>query len=524
MAKKATTTRVMIAEKHVKEAAALAAAGTLASDEQQIFSDERTQGLRLLVQKNSASWVVKYKNWSKTIGFIYPDGNRPLKTATAARELVPIIKGLLDEDEAQVEPFLVAKYAGRDNKAAIAEMRPVATTWTLKQCAEETIRARTALDSDDKLKPASVEEIERTMRRPEMASIIDVPASLIKRGQVEAIRDAVLKSSGVSPSKKLISNIRTVLTYCCIYQSGLSGLDDGNMWWELLKSDKRVKARTRRPEVDGIAKTMLIAQEYLHKPLPGRTDGKRGVRPNVYAGLWWLTLTAQRTSAAISLRKIDFYPDPVDPEYYLAAWDEDVMKSGKTHVLPIPRRAYDHMKPLIEAASDEHGSQWAFPSERGSEENDIHINRTAVRQFLVRLDGRDETSMKAWKAAEATGKKHGVPKPVSLLALAGVAFWAPHDLRRSITAVCDEAGVPAGASAILAHEIKLSVGLGEDALTDAQRETWLANRMAKITKLAYGGGAHHKLKKEAMAAWTDAVLDAYEALQVPEAVEMQAAA
>jgi len=88
----------------------------------------------------------------------------------------------------------------------------------------------------------------------------------------------------------------------------------------------------------------------------------------------------------------------------------------------------------------------------------------------------------------------------------------------------DDTGIPGGASAVLAHEVKLSEHLGEDALTEAQREKWLANRVAKITKLAYGGGGYLKPKKNAMRVWTDAVLDAWEAIQAPHATEMKIAA
>ncbi|WP_370035932.1 hypothetical protein [Sinorhizobium fredii] len=184
-------------------------------------------------------------------------------------------------------------------------------------------------------------------------------------------------------------------------------------------------------------------------------------------------------------------------------------KNRKTHVLPIPMRAVEHMLPLIEAAQD-HGSVWAFPSERGSEENDICISRTAIRQFIVRLEGKDPM-MKGRDDAR------------NLLEEVGVSHWSPHDLRRSITVVMDDNGIPGGASAVLAHEVKLSEHLGEDALTDAQREEWAANRMAKITKLAYGGGTFLKLKKTAMTVWTNAVLDAWEAAQTAQEQFLEAA-
>lgn len=503
------TVRCLIAEKHIKEAAAMAAAGNLENGESHIYSDERTQGLRLIVQKNTASWAVKYKNKTIIIGWVYPEGRRPLKTATAAREMVPLIKGFLDEDPAQIEPFLVAKYAGRDNKAAIAEMRPVVTTWTLQQCADAMIEARTKATAQLPLRKASVEEINRTLRRPEMKDLVDTAAVLLKRGEVEKVRDKIEASSGISAAKKCVSNIRSILNYCCEYKSGESGLDHRDMWWELLKTDSKIVARTRTPTIPEIVKTLQLSAHYLDHPLPGRVDGKHGVRDNVYAGFWWLVLTAQRTSAGLALRKVDFYPDPRDPDYYLAAWDEGITKNKKTHVLPIPRRAVEHMLPLMEAAAD-HGSKWAFPSERGTGENDIHINRTAVRQFIVRLEGNDPLM-------------RGKEEVRNLLAEIGVAHWSPHDLRRSITAVMDDNGIPGGASAVLAHEIKLSEHLGEDALNEAQQEEWAANRMAKITKLAYGGGRFLKLKKSAMTIWTDAVLDAWEAVQAPQEAFLDAA-
>jgi integrase len=417
-----------------------------------------------------------------------------LKTASAARDLVAVVKAILDEDAEQLEPFLTARHNGRDNKAAREEMRPVVRTWTLQQCTDAMLEARTKSTASKPLRPASVEEIRRTLARPEMAKLINEPVATMKRGDLESARDKIEEASGISASKKLVSNVRTILSYCCEYKSGDSGLDHRDMWWELLKSDKKSNSRTRKPNLKGLVKTLALAERYLHEPLPGRTDGKKGVRANTYAGLWWLTLTVQRTEAGLSLRKVDFYEDPNDADFYLAAWDDDIMKSGKTHVLPIPRRAVELMRPLMAPAQARGYEQsvWAFPSEASSKDHDIHLGRTAIRQFLVRLDGRDSHAKdkfeEATEAARKSGSKCAVEAPRSLLQENGIAFWSPHDLRRTITDVMDEAGIPAGASAVLAHEIELTDHLGEAALNEAQREEWLANRMAKITKLAYGGG------------------------------------
>ncbi|MBY5873760.1 hypothetical protein [Rhizobium leguminosarum] len=505
------TERVQIGESHIKAAVKIAQSGEEPPGKIHIYSDTRTQGLRLVVQKNKASWVVKYREWSKVVGYAWPEDERPLKTASAARDLVPIVKGLLDEDPVQLEPFLVARHNGRDNKAAIAEMRPVLTTWTIRECFAHFIEARTAASAKKPIGTNYIEELNRTLRRPELSKVVDEPAALLKRGQLENIRDDVEQSSGVSPSLKALSNVKNVLTYCCTQQSGKSGLDHRDMWWNLVTSDKQVKARDRKPDISDIAKTLVLAAEYLHKPLPGRQDGKRGVRPNVFSAFTWLVLTCQRANAGLSLLRSDFYADERDDGWYLAAWDEGVMKAKKTHVLPIPPRVAQHLFPLLEAAKNP-DSKWAFASERGTSKKDIHVNRSAPLALVGRL------------AAKNAHIKGGKEAAVDLLTANGISYWTPHDIRRALTDVMDASGIPGGSSAVLAHEIKLSERLGLDVLSEAQRKEWQSQRVAKITSLAYGNPQHLDLKKRAMKAWSDAVLDALEVAQAPQAVELQAAA
>jgi hypothetical protein len=82
-----------------------------------------------------------------------------------------------------------------------------------------------------------------------------------------------------------------------------------------------------------------------------------------------------------------------------------------------------------------------------------------------------------------------------------------HDMRRTITEVLEDHGIPAGSSAILAHELKASERLTDASLSAENREELQKQAVAKITKLAYGGAQHLKIKREAMRIWTDAVLD-----------------
>lgn len=137
-------------------------------------------------------------------------------------------------------------------------------------------------------------------------------------------------------------------------------------------------------------------------------------------------------------------------------------------------------------------SRWLLPSERGKE--DIHIHRSSTLAVIQRLGARDTLTKKRETA-------------VDLLTANGIRWWPPHDLRRTITKVLVDAGIPGGASAILAHEIKQTDKL------DVADEDWQEQRIARITRLAYGGAQHIHLKRKAMTIWADNVLDAYDRLK-----------
>ncbi|MEY9198407.1 integrase [Sinorhizobium fredii] len=532
------TIRIKIVEDHVNHAVKLAEEG-MPSGDVLVYSDASTPGLQLRVQGKKAFWVLKYFKFTKTIAFAYPVDKRKMKAPTEARKLAAACKEILDDDPAMLEPFLIKRFGtSGDNKTAKREMRPEVTTWTLQQCCDAVIQERRADGAEFPIGEESVEEWRRTLRRPQMKDVVNKPVAKLSRGDFDSIRRDIEKEYGLSPSKKAISNVRTILSYCCAHFSKESGLDHRDQWWEMMKSGKKIKARKRRPGIDDIAKTLILAEKYLHEPLPGRQDGKRGVRENVFAALWWLVLTGQRTFAGLCLLRRDLFPDPHRPGWWLAGWGEDIMKMGIAHTIPVPPRVAEYLQPLIENARFT-GSEWAFPSDRGGE---IPVNRSSVLAVLERLGARDAYARQTKKRLEQQAKKEKEraklgdgtkkkrqrkQKPVDcldLLTAAGIKWWTPHDLRRSLTKVMDDEGIPGGASAILAHELKLSDNLNEDELSPDQKEEWQAQRMAKITKLAYGGGQHMQLKSRAMEAWTDAVLDAYERLSGKNVVQFKEAA
>lgn len=219
-------------------------------------------------------------------------------------------------------------------------------------------------------------------------------------------------------------------------------------------------------------------------------DHKYGIRDAVAAAFHWVCLTAQRQGAALAIRKIDYIPDPEHEGWYLAAWGEGIMKAGVAHVLPIPPRMVQHMAEKFERVTKD-DSQWMLPSERGKD--DIHVHRSSTLAVVKRLGARDTLQKRA--------------TAVDLLTANGIRWWTPHDIRRTITKVLDEAGIPGGASVVLAHDVTRTDKL--DVETDASRE----QRVARITRLAYGSPQHLQLKRKAMLIWSDAVLDEYDRIK-----------
>ncbi|ARQ56941.1 integrase family protein [Rhizobium sp. Kim5] len=505
------TTRVKIAKKpHIDEAERMAKAG-MPTGHVEIYADDATSGLQLRVQGKRAFWVLKYGPATKTLGYVFAEKapHRLITAVSEARELAAEAKKVLDDDPRKFESFLSTYYAiqERDPEQARKEARGQVNTWTLRQCIEYVIEDRTLPGAKEPLK--NPYEYQLTLKRPELQTLLDQPVATMERGDFDDARDALKKQYGKSAANKAISNIRGSLDYCMRLQSKASGLSHNDRWWKLIENAGSVGKRDRLPTVDDIVKIMIVLEDYLQKPLPGRKerDGKAGVRANVFAAAWWLVLTGQRTFAALHLQRHEFFPDKeAAPGWYIAAWPKTVMKATVDFALPIPPRVVQHMLPLIEAAKSEvnDGSVWAFPSGRkpkkGSEKKDITVSQSAVRQALQRLRGRDPL-MK-----NESGKiKDGA---VDFFAKLGVPWWSPHDLRKRLGKTLDKAGIPGGSSAVLAHKIKMPDLPGND----REREEWLEQHVEDVTAAAYHNPGHMHLKSKAILIWTNAILDRYEEL------------
>ncbi|MBB4064011.1 hypothetical protein [Gellertiella hungarica] len=507
------TERLVITEREIIRARKMAETGETPDGKVFIFTDTKFTGLGLRVQGKRASWVVKWKDVTVTIGYVHPVGDRTMTAPKTVRELAATVLSLMKEDGSKVKPFLDAHWSGQKKEDALKAVHKKADTWTLRECVEATIEGKTSAHAKAKITANTVKDYRGTFSRECFAKIMEKPAALITRGDIESVRDYVKKHIGTSPAIKIIAYTRAVLDYCAKNHAGQSGLDRVDPWWQFLNAPYAVQPRNRRPEVQDIVKTLILAEEYLTRPLPGRAVTKPGVNPGTLAGLWWLVLTCQRATAGMSLLAHDVVPDTQSEDFMVAAWAEDVMKAGQAHVLPIPIRAWQHINRFRDQGRHAGSQEWAFPSERKS---DVHATSSGVYRILSRLGARDalEQPPKGKKPPVRTERR-------DLLTEAGIPWWSPHDLRRSLTATLDEHGIPGGATVILAHDIHEKEALAVGA-TERERENFVKLRTARITKMAYGGSQYISLKKEAMRIWCDVILDEYER-QKAEKEQQQAA-
>ncbi|MDP9837689.1 integrase [Neorhizobium huautlense] len=467
------------------------------------ITDLKCTGLSLRLKGEKVAFFLRYKGISKTLGWAHEGEGWYIPSIKAARELADKVKRQIDfGGEPYAEEFLRQHHHVVENNLnlshddIIREMRPKSGTWTLQRCIEKTIEDKTDSKATKPWRDTTVSTLKSTFSKPEFADLLNMPAVNLKRADIERIRDVMLKKhASPSPAGKAVSNVSTILSHCQSVHGGQSGLERVDPWWKLLTVGRTVKPRTRNPGLEGLAKTLILTDIYTTKRLPGRMqakhDHKYGIRDGVAAAFHWVCLTAQRQGAALAIQRADYIPDPDNEGWYLAAWGEGIMKAGVAHVLPIPPRLVQHMADKFELVKRT-DSQWLLPSERGL--NDIHIHRSSTLAVVQRLGARDTLTRKRAMA-------------VDLLSANGIKWWTPHDLRRTITKVLDEAGIPGGASVVLAHEVRRTDKL--DVEGDDSRE----QRIARITRLAYGGAQHLQLKRKAMKIWADAVLDEYDILK-----------
>jgi hypothetical protein len=191
-----------------------------------------------------------------------------------------------------------------------------------------------------------------------------------------------------------------------------------------------------------------------------------------------VVLTAQRTGQVVATPAAALVPVAEDAGvpgqgWKSLAWFGADVKSRRPHVIPLPPSVPALLERILRDERDgrEVPSPWLFPSVRG----DGHVTQTSLNQLLYRLGGRGGRA--------------------DLLALYEIRPWTLHDVRRSLTTFLRDRRLGAAASAILDH-------------ADGRHDE--RDAVSAVTRLHYDRSQRIALKAEGLAAWVDAVLDAFE--------------
>lgn len=467
-----------------------------------IFADEKADGLILRVRKSGAAFAVKWNGKTQTLGPLSPSSeekSRPgeIGTISRARELAGQVRALL-RDGTDPSAFLTGKAVGKNDKAATASAEKATAIangfWTWERLIDEYTDGylgKPRLGKGNVIKQPSEKSV-RTARNsitiPEADFLKGKLLTEIEDGDFEQVRDVCARAGRKTASRAFVTNARAAMSFAKRKHKKLSGLGNAAPWWlgvEILE-ETAVASRTRMPTVEGLAKTLYIAEK--HRVVGGRLN-TRGTSEAVLCGLWWIALTAQRTGAGLALERAHILPwkDGLKG-WKVCLWSETVMKSRRYHALPIPSR----VALLLDRAmlSTRPDSRYVFAStavRKGAGDKPISIS--SPKNLLDRLRGRPANLGKR-------GEELRCDLP-DLMSAAGVAHFSPHDIRRAFATLCSDKSVRGDAiSAVLDHA---GIETGQKLI-----------RSAEITRLAYDYSHKLDLKAVAMDAWANALFEAVE--------------
>lgn len=474
--------------------------------------DTECPGLVLRITKRDANWLIRRRDTTLRIGpctevDLSAARHITFKTRDAAkrgRNLKTFVKTLAGIKTEGSESFYkdsrddAWKYADEiaDEKTDWGRRylrSEFELTWTWRNATDRFLEAKLP-----KLKKSYRTEYEHYLRLPEFDCVADRRLDQIEMADLELVRDRMFKIYAASTVHRAIEQAKAMLNWTWTYHSAAAGLSKcPAAWWDRWKVDYRSNVRTRRPLIEELARTMVLADEFRHL-----ADGEHETYSGTVCGLWMAVLLAQRTGALLMMRPDRlFAPEKALklPGWKIANWTFEEMKGGRDggrpHSLPVPPRALEVVERFRRQQSRK--SEWIFSAKRPED----RLTQSALNNLMYRLQGRVFDHRKKLKP-DRPGKPG--PKPAvygkirrDLFAEFGVKPWTLHDVRRSLTRFLDDARLGGAASAILGHK------LPQDKMPEEER-------MADVTEQHYNSSQRLALKAEGIKLWVDAILDACE--------------
>ncbi len=486
--------RVRLSPEHVRRGLVMVETGKVPGRGHEFVCDRRS-GLLLRVTPTAAVFYLKLENTTLRIGSAdnlsldqardqAAEAKVSAKRGKAPRAYLNAFETLVSEGMTDVDAWEIASgIEGTPDRSDDEYLAEGPWRW-------RDLRKVFLAHKEKRLKPGYFRLYRAYLDHTAFDAIADASVGSLKLGQLEAVRNAIMKSNKASTAWRACQQAKEMMDWAWQYHSGLSGLEAVEYpWWQRLSVDYRSGVRDHLPTVQDLARTLVLAE--THRTL-GWTEHATGA--GTLGALWAVILTAQRTGPLVGLRRDRLLPDPERPGWWVAVWEGAEMKGGKSggraHALPIPPAAMTIVERYWkEADGDGEASEFAFPSLRG----DGHVSKNSLNQLLTRLAGQTNGAPPRKPAGR---KKVALPQRVDRLARHGIEPWTPHDVRRTIASFLDEARLGGAASAILAHR---------PAKTENDRE-----RVEVVTRLHYSKSQRLGLKAEGMSVWVAAVLEAYQ--------------
>lgn len=449
----------------------------------------------------TVSWLFRYKGKQTTFAYSYPLGDMQLDTLEEAGVIADMLRREHDERGGMpaVETFIMAYH---EAKVAAAEKResylkavakadvmnetakefpelpdenPLTyekismtikrptDTWTLRECVKKVIEFRSDHTHADGMKEGTIKDWNATFNKPEFRNIIDLPVAHLNREMLEVVRDAVRINHGPHPARKVYVHTSAVLKYCYKYHMGASGLrNSGNWWLELVAEGISPKRPARDPSLRDVARVYILAELMSTRMSLKANNEKKTLGPEVLDAFKFVILTGQRQGAVVQLR-VDGLTRR--KKGLLANWTAESMKGKRDFALPLPKKLIKNVPRLQDYEDRKYVFSSAVTKNIGEE---IHVSRSSTGHVCSKLNAEN------------------------LFVLNDINYFSPHDVRRTIGAVCDAAGIPGGASAMYAHEI---------AQNDDKRY-----QVARVTEKNYRKMQNLSLKEKALKVWLKAIL------------------
>lgn len=481
------TSRVRISRKHLDEARRAARARSSTSADPLIFADLAFRNLKLRVQGASASWIVKWDGKTRTIGTV-DDLSDVDEVRAIASKVVKLLKAGIDP-----RSYLLDVQVGkRDDDAATLIERANAVRlgrWTWGQLVDHYVDgylSNPRVNSRGEWREPSLNTAREARRYlsafEETQHLKDRLLSEITLGDLEDIRNQFFLAGRRTASRQFVAYSKAALSYARRHDARASGLENSPHWWRELtvRQETIPRPKNRYPTLPELCEVLLAAEAV--RVVPNRSQQRR-TSDIALCGLWWIALSGQRATAALSLEKDHIFPWPEGPVgWKIVYFRPEVMKSRRSFALPIPPRVHMLLERAMSASTRE--TKYVFPaSSLRAGKRDECMSRSAPVQLMQRLRGRPSG-------------KHRNDTRVNLLE--GIDPFSPHDIRRTVATTCGELTVRGDAiSAMLDHATVSTLDSKQSA--------------AAITVRVYSQSQMLELKRLAVEAWTGELFKMFEA-------------